>query len=161
MELAEKTQTTEEPTLREALKTMIDSNPNGGEITLDEFAEKVPHSTRSECVRALKRSGAGVFITGRRGKVSRFVYGPPAIPFLTRTAPTKRENATPRPARQPQEENRPEKPSKPQPPTPAASKPQASVSPQPGQGFLQFELRVGIGDQITSIPVKIALGMAA
>jgi hypothetical protein len=157
MELVEKTQTAEEtPNLREALKNVIEQNPNGGEITLNEFEKLVPHSTRSECVRVLKRSGAGVFITGRRGKLSRFVYGPPAIPFLTRTNSAPRHQPAPRTRPQPQPAVQA---------APAVETPKTRTQPQEVSGSAlqtaRFELRVGIGDQVTTIPIRIEVGIAA
>ena len=148
MELVDKSHTEETPTLRESLKKLIEQNDQGGEITLNDFCKLNPHATRSECVRALKKSGAGVFITGRRKKPSRFVYGPPAIPFLTRTNTQTRRDRRVEPQAQPQTP----KPQTVQTPT---------ISPVSTGAGARFELRVGVGDQVTTIPIRIELGLAA
>lgn len=122
-------------TIKDAIKKLIEGNPNGGEITLNDFCKKLPNASRTEVVRLLKKSGQGVFITGRRGRLSRFVHGPPALPFLTRAVQTAPSKVHPKPE---------------------------VVSPTSGSSSTtRFELRIGVGGQVTTIPIDIDLALAA
>ena len=118
--------------IREALKALNDKNPNGGEITLNDFCKMVPSANRRDAVRLLKKAKEGVFITGRRGRVSRFVYGNAALPFLTKG----QRHYTPRSV---------------------VEKEAASI----GAPSAAFELRIKVDDQITTIPVELGIGVAA
>lgn len=92
MELAE-TRTThtesadEVKAIREAIKGLLEKEPKGGEITLNDFCKLLGKDVnRSEVVRILKKGNEGVFVTGRRGKKSRFQYGMYAVPRMAPVA---------------------------------------------------------------------------
>lgn len=144
--------TNETNSIGHALQKLIDSKPSGGEISLVDFCKQVPTASRSDCVRILKKSASGIFITGRRGKPSRFVFGPPASPFMSRInnpgANTTKSHKT--------------RPDKEDPVTVDKSK---NFSPSDHSAddipAARFELRVGVGGQITTIPITIALAVAA
>lgn len=71
-----KTKTNE--TVEQFIKQLSKDNPNGGSITLDDICSKVKNIDRWTLVSHLKKNKDGVFVTGRRGRKSRFVYGEPA-----------------------------------------------------------------------------------
>lgn len=123
--------------IKEAIRKLVESNPNGGEKTLNEICKLVPNASRSEVVQVLKKSKEGVFVTGRRGRLSRFLHGPPAMPFMTRA-----NMQTARPAVHLRKETVP-------------------ASPPSSSSTTRFELRIGVGGQITTIPIDIDLALAA
>lgn len=59
----------------ELANQLLHDNKDGGAILLDEFCGKLPNVPRMECVRILKNHPHGVFIVGRKGHKSRWVYG--------------------------------------------------------------------------------------
>lgn len=60
------------------MEALLQGNPSGGSITLDQVCERVPGAERREVIKALKESDEGVFVVGRKGHASRWVYGPAA-----------------------------------------------------------------------------------
>lgn len=63
-------------TPHELIKRLVkEGGPNGGSIFLDDFCELCPDSTRQECVAALKSNKDVLFISGRKGHMSRAVFG--------------------------------------------------------------------------------------
>jgi hypothetical protein len=129
---------TDVATIKDTLKKLIDAHADGGEITLDDFCKKVGNKVnRSEVVKLLKKSGQGVFITGRRGRQSRFVHGPPAIPFLTRVNAAQAARTVSRKSES------------------------ASPAPLAPSGSTRFELQINVGGQTTTIPIDIGLALAA
>lgn len=124
-------------TVADVLKSLIDKNPEGGEIKIDALEKQVPNMTRTEIIRDLRRNNSlGVFVTGRRGKPSRFVYGAPAVALLHREQPNRNQRRTDS--------------------SDSASDPDGSSISH------GIELRVNVGGQVTTIPIKLELaGVAA
>jgi hypothetical protein len=56
------------------LNEMMKTQPEGGEITLDQFARKAG-ITRLDAVEFLQSATGGCFVIGRRGHRSRFLHG--------------------------------------------------------------------------------------
>lgn len=56
-------------------KLINESKPEGGSIFLDDFCKMVPDVSRAECVMALKNNKDVLFIVGRKGHMSRAVFG--------------------------------------------------------------------------------------
>lgn len=83
METVERSQTEDIQNVREYLRNTIEKNPAGGEIVLDDLVRQTG-APRGECVRAMKKSNLGHFMSGRRGKKTRLVYGPQAMGTVTR-----------------------------------------------------------------------------
>lgn len=119
------------------------SNPKGGELTLDEICKKIPSANRWEVVNALRHVDEGIFVTGRRGLKSRFMYGESAKPMAKSIKYRQDYRAKQgRSTEQPEHRNGSHAPA----PTPAPS------------GVSQtFALRIGIGDQIKTIPISIEM----
>jgi hypothetical protein len=132
METVEKKDTT----VADVLKNIVDKNPEGGEVTIKVLEKELPSMTRTDIIRQLRRSNLGAFITGRRGKPSRFLYGAPAISHLHRDETPRRQVS---PVSRRQEST-------------------ASTEESPSHGI---ELRINVGGQITTIPIKLELGVAA
>lgn len=117
----------------EVLKSLLEKNQDGGEVNITVLEKQLPNMTRSEIIRALRKTNVGAFITGRRGKPSRFIYGAQAIPHLHKAPAAQRQVS---PARR------------------------ESVESVSGDGH-GLELRVNVGGTITTIPIKLELGVAA
>lgn len=63
-------------TPQDAINNLFSQNPQGGEITLNDFNKLSPTFSRQECIDALRAApDRGVFLVGRRGHLSRWVYG--------------------------------------------------------------------------------------
>lgn len=67
--------------VQDIIKALVSSNKEGGEISLNDVCKKLPNVDRWEIVSALRHSDEGIFVTGRRGKESRFLYGETAKPM--------------------------------------------------------------------------------
>jgi len=52
-----------------------ESGKEGGSIFLADLCAEVPHIHKADVLRTLRASNAGVFVVGRRGAASRWVYG--------------------------------------------------------------------------------------
>lgn len=133
METSEKKDTT--PAIQDVLKALGEKNPDGGEININSIEKQLPNMTRSDIIQQLRKSNAGVFVTGRRGKPSRFVYGAAAVSLLHQA---------------PQRQHR-------------VLRQETSENPEDGSSSLShgIELRVNVGGQQVTIPIKLELGVAA
>lgn len=61
----------------ELIKKLIAESPaEGGSVFLDDFCNQLPDVPRAICVNALKTNRDVVFIVGRKGHMSRAIYGP-------------------------------------------------------------------------------------
>lgn len=67
--------------VQEYIDGLKSSNKEGGEFSLNDICKKLPNVDRWEIVSALRHSDDGIFVTGRRGKESRFLYGEAAKPM--------------------------------------------------------------------------------
>lgn len=120
------------------VKDLVSSNPKGGEMNLDDICAKIPSANRWEVVNALRHSSDGIFVTGRRGLKSRFMFGEPAKPMAQsiRYRQDYRQRNTRRSPSTPQSRGN--------------DKSEASLSQT-------MSLRIGIGDKSTTIPITIEM----
>lgn len=132
--------------VKEAVQKVIDdlnsANTKGGEITLDEFCKKVPSANRWEVVSALRHTSDGIFVTGRRGLKSRFMYGEAAKPMAKSIK--YRQDYRARQGRGGSE----------------GSGGNGSPAQPSSEGVLVSQtlaLRIGIGDKSTTIPISIEM----
>lgn len=120
------------------VKDLVSSNPKGGEMSLDDICKKIPSANRWEVVNALRHTSDGIFVTGRRGLKSRFMFGEPAKPmaqsiryrqdYRSRNGTHTRKTSQSSPA----------------------ERPEAALSQS-------MSLRIGIGDKSTTIPITIEM----
>lgn len=131
--------------VKDAVQTVVDdlnkSNAKGGEISLDEICKKLPNANRWEVVSALRHVSDGIFVTGRRGLKSRFMYGEAAKP-MAKSIKYRQDYRAKNTRGSSEQETRNGA-------HPAPSHP-AAVSQS-------FALRIGIGDQSTTIPISIEM----
>lgn len=64
-----------EITVKEAIRDLLNVNPEGGEVTIDELIKEFPNTSRTDLVAELRNMSNGQFLVGRRGFPSRFIYG--------------------------------------------------------------------------------------
>lgn len=116
---------------------LVSSKPKGGEMTLDEICAKFPNTSRWEIVSALRHISDGIFVTGRRGLKSRFMYGDAAKPMIA-AIKYRQEYRAKHPKSDAQQD------------TPAHSSERVIVSQS-------MALRIGIGDRTAIIPISIEM----
>ena len=130
---------------KDAVQKVVDdlnsANPKGGEATLDEICKKLPNSNRWEVVSALRHVTDGIFVTGRRGLKSRFMYGEAAKPMAKsikyrQDYRAKHSNGT----RSRSEQH-----------SPSIHVPEGALVSK------TLALKIGIGDQSTTIPISIEM----
>lgn len=122
------------------VQDLVSSNPKGGEITLDEICAKFPNTSRWEIVSALRHVSDGIFVTGRRGLKSRFMYGEAAKPMIASIK--YRQDYRAKQAKHPKSDAQQDNPSH--------SSEGAIVSQS-------MALRIGIGDRTAIIPISIEM----
>lgn len=73
----------------QALVAALLKNKAGGEITLEDFQAKCGTFSKPECLTVIREQGCGenkgIFIIGRRGLKSRWVYGAAAQDVMAKT----------------------------------------------------------------------------
>lgn len=125
-------------TVQDVIKDLKKSSPDGGEINLDDFCKKLPNENRWEVVAALRQATGGVFVTGRRGLKSRFVFGDKAESIAESIS----QRRAYRKNRSGETNNHKEK---------------ATVHAPLELGTQSFGLKIQIGNQVTTIPVNIEM----
>jgi len=121
------------------IKDLVAAKPSGGEVNLDDICKKFPNENRWEIVTALRNANDGVFVTGRRGLKSRFVYGEAAKPMIASIK-----------YRQDYREKHKGK---------SGDNEETENAHSSGKAFVgqSMALRIGIGDRTTIIPISIEM----
>lgn len=130
------------------MAALVKGNPAGGSITLDQACDRLPNVERRDVIRALKDSNEGVFVVGRKGHASRWVYGDAAEAEAekfqsrqqTRTRRVPRRQQREVEQEQIQENNGPRR-----------------VELGNGQTFTDLSLKVSVAGQVAIIPLKVEL----
>jgi hypothetical protein len=128
------------------MEAVVRGNSNGGSMTLEQICARVPGAERRDVVRALKDSDLGVFVAGRKGHPSRWVYGPPAEQEAEKFRARQSMGGRPRRQHNPREVTAEVENNGPR-----------RVSLGAGQTFTDLSLKVSVGGQEAIIPLKVEL----